>query len=439
MKRVIGALTLSALALLARAAGAVSIVAMTPQGEVAQVRQVTVKFSDSVVAFGDPRLADPVAIACQGSVVAGSGRWANDRVWLYDFREPLGPGASCTATVRADWKPAPRAGATGPGAAASAPALTGTTRFAFSTGGPAVVSMQPGGGSEIEEDQHFLLRLNGPAVDASVVANAWCEVEGIGERLALRIVGGDVRAQLLKARRIDKTRAANMLVVRCDRPLPNGAAMRLVWGKGIAAASNPKIVSTIEQRFRFTVRAAFSADFSCERERANAPCLPIRPMSVRFTAPVPRELAAQVRLAPGRGRGACAGVRQGRQGDRGQRGRVPEAARRELWLQRRDAGDPPRQRRSSARQRVGLSAQGSDRQRAADRQVRGGAVRHRREERRGDVAGHAAPCAGRPAAAGCRCDPAGHRQRPGSRQAAAKRRGHPRLVRARCRNTTRRS
>ena len=77
--------------------------------------------------------------------------------------------------------------------------------------------------------------------------------------------------------------------------------MRLVWGKGIAAARNPKVVSTIEQRFRYTVRAAFTADFTCERERANAPCLPIRPMSVRFTAPVPRELAARLHLRPAAG------------------------------------------------------------------------------------------------------------------------------------------
>ena len=302
MKGVIGALAAGVFALSAGEAGAVSIVAVTPQGEVAQVRQVTVKFSEAVVAFGDPRLADPVAIACRGSVPAGSGRWANDRVWLYDFREPLGPGASCTATVRDDWKPAPKPGAAtvAPGTA-NAPALTGTTRFTFSTGGPAVVSMQPGGGGEIEEDQHFLLRLNGPAVDASVVANAWCEVEGIGERLALRIVGGDVRAQILKARRIDPLQADRILVARCERPLPNGAAMRLVWGKGIAAASNPKIVSTSEQRFRFTVRAAFTAEFTCERERANAPCLPIRSMSVRFSAPVARDLAAQVRLRPAAG------------------------------------------------------------------------------------------------------------------------------------------
>src|SRR6185436_10200895 len=104
-------------------------------------------------------------------------------------------------------------------------------------------------GGEIEEDQHFLLRLNGVAVDATVAANAWCEVEGIGERLALVVVGGDVRAQVLKARSVGQPAAERTLVARCERPLPNGAALRLIWGKGIAAASDPKVVTTVEQRF----------------------------------------------------------------------------------------------------------------------------------------------------------------------------------------------
>ena len=45
-----------------------------------------------VVPFGDPRLADPFALSCQGAVPAGAGRWASDRVWVYDFREALPPG-----------------------------------------------------------------------------------------------------------------------------------------------------------------------------------------------------------------------------------------------------------------------------------------------------------------------------------------------------------
>jgi uncharacterized protein YfaS (alpha-2-macroglobulin family) len=309
MKRSIRALAGVAFAWWASAAGAVAIVAATPQGEVAQVRQVTVKFSDAVVPFGDLRLPDPFAIVCQGSVPAGSGRWANDRVWLYDFREPLGPGTTCTATLRRDWRPsvaarAPdavvRTASAAPSAARAA-APTGTTRFTFSTGGPAVLATEPGAGAEIEEDQHFILRLNGAAVEASVAANAWCEVEGIGERLALRIVSDEVRTQVLQAAGVGGVAAARALVARCERPLPNGAAMRLVWGKGIAATSNAKVSTTIEQRFRFRVRPAFTAEFTCERERAAAPCLPIRPLRVRFAAPVARELAAQVRLRPASG------------------------------------------------------------------------------------------------------------------------------------------
>ena len=278
------------------AAHAAAIVSAAPQGEVAQVRQVTVKFSESVVAFGDPRLADPFALSCQGAVPAGAGRWASDRVWVYDFREALPPGTKCRALLRSEWKPS--VAASGPAAAA---ALGGLKEFAFSTGGPAIVSMQPGDGAEIEEDQHFLIRLNGPAVEASVVANARCEVEGIGERLPLALLGGEQRAQLLKARRIRQAEWPRMLIARCDRPLANNASLHLVWGKGIAAAANPQVVTTIEQRFRLHVRAAFTAEFSCEREKAAAPCLPIRPMSLRFSAPVPRPLAAQVRLAPASG------------------------------------------------------------------------------------------------------------------------------------------
>src|SRR5206468_3791231 len=101
------------------------------------------------------------------------------------------PGTRCTLRARADWKPLNGS-------------LTGATEYAFNTGGPAIVSTQPYDGAQIEEDPYFLLRLNGPAVEASVRANAWCEVEGIGERIGVQVIVGDARAQLLKARRIEK-------------------------------------------------------------------------------------------------------------------------------------------------------------------------------------------------------------------------------------------
>jgi len=282
------AATAAVLLSLASGVHAASVAGVSPQGEVAQVRQVTVKFSAPVVAFGDPRLPDPFSVSCTGAAPSGSGRWSDDKVWLYDFREALPPGTRCSLKLRADWKP-------------SDGAITGNTDFSFNTGGPAVVTAQPWNGSQIEEDQHFLLELNGLATEASVVANAWCEVEGIGERLPLRIIGGAPRDSVLKARRITAKRAEKTLFVACARPLPTDAAVRLIWGKGIAAAANPALVTGIEQRFNYRVRKPFTAEFSCERERAGAPCLPILPMSLRFSAPVPRVLAEKVRLKPAQG------------------------------------------------------------------------------------------------------------------------------------------
>lgn len=266
---------------------AATITGVSPQGEVAQVRQLSVRFGEAVVPLGDLRQPDPVTLACEGSVPAGSGRWANDRQWLYDFNEALPPGVRCTLKARPEWKPL-------------AGTLSGRTEFSFGTGGPAVLSTLPWDGATIEEDQHFLLRLNGPAAAATAGANAWCEIEGIGERVPLRIVGGAEHDAVLKARRLQKE-APRTLLVACQRPLPQGARVRLVWGKGIASLANPKVLTSVEQRFGYTVRPAFTAEFSCERERAEAPCLPIRPLVVRFSAPVARELAAQVRLKPAAG------------------------------------------------------------------------------------------------------------------------------------------
>ncbi|HEY4068855.1 MAG TPA: MG2 domain-containing protein [Burkholderiaceae bacterium] len=287
--------TAAALLLAASHAHAANIASVSPQGEVAQVRQVVVKFSDAVVPFGDLRLPDPMTLNCQGTVPAGSGRWISERAWTFDFRAPLPPGTRCSVKAKADWKP-------------SAGALTGPTEFAFNTGGPAVVTTQPGEGATIEEDQYFVLALSGAVVESSATANAWCEAEGIGERLGVRVIGGDARAALLKEQHIDKAAAERTLVLACQRPLPNGATVRLIWGPGIAAAANPKIATRVAQRFEFTVRQPFTAEFSCERERANAPCLPIRPLTLRFSEPIARELAAKIRLTPATGSGAGAGA-----------------------------------------------------------------------------------------------------------------------------------
>jgi len=288
IRRALVAATSMAFAVAAQSA---TVVSVSPQGEVAQVAQVTVKFSESVMPVGDPRGPDPFSLACEGKVPSGAGRWANDRVRLYDFNDPLPPGVRCTLQAKPDWKPLQGA-------------LTGTTKYDFSTGGPAVVSVRPSSGkdSRIEEDQHFVLSLSGPATPASVAANARCEIEGLGDRLPVQTVTGKDRDELLKALEIRNAQADRSIVVRCGRTLPADTPVRLVWGKGIASAANPAIVTKVEQRFQYGVRPVLLAEFSCGRERAGTPCWPLSNLQLNFSATVPKALAEKVRLVPEQGK-----------------------------------------------------------------------------------------------------------------------------------------
>ncbi|MFZ4652130.1 MAG: MG2 domain-containing protein, partial [Rubrivivax sp.] len=282
----VGALLASFLLLTAPpAAQAARVAVASPQGESATIEDFRLAFDQDVVAMGQTRQDDPATVVCEpGAAAAGSGRWEDARNWRFVFRQALPPGTRCTARLREQWRP--MGGAVG-----------GPAEFRFSTGGPAVAGVRPWPGAEIEEDQHFIVELTGPANEASVLAHAGCEIEGLGERIPVRVVTGADRDALLKSQRLTR-QAERVMVLACQRPLPTAAKVRLVWGKGIASQAQPALRTTAEQRFNWQVRQAFTADFSCERERAQAPCLPLRPLTLRFSAPVARSVAAQVRLEP---------------------------------------------------------------------------------------------------------------------------------------------
>ena len=65
----------------------------SPQGIVKGVRQVSVRFSEPMVPFGDPRgLIEPFEIDCSEK---GTSRWADQRNWVLDFEKDLPAGIRC--------------------------------------------------------------------------------------------------------------------------------------------------------------------------------------------------------------------------------------------------------------------------------------------------------------------------------------------------------
>ena len=90
----------ASLSLAAWGAQALQITSFSPQGEVARVRQVVVKFDAAAVNFGDPKAPAPLTLSCSDAqATEGQGRWTGEREWVFDVRADLPPGVRCTAAV----------------------------------------------------------------------------------------------------------------------------------------------------------------------------------------------------------------------------------------------------------------------------------------------------------------------------------------------------
>ena len=275
--------------LAAQVASALQIVSLSPQGQVAQVRQVLAKFDEAATNFGDPKAAAPLAVRCNDAQASqGSGRWINERTWAFDFDADLPPGISCTVQAVP--------GLQSPKGAV----LSGAASFAFGTGGPFVKSIRPFEGARIDEEQYFALRLNGDATQASVQANVWCAVDGLGERVAVRLVDGKERTAFLQSQGWQeeaKRAPLSVVTLACKRRFSSAAKVQVVFGKGVATPSGA--ANAVEKRFNFQVREPLEANFQCERENAQSACLPIRPMHLSFNAPVTKKLLRGIRLQSG--------------------------------------------------------------------------------------------------------------------------------------------
>ena len=281
----------------------------TPQGEAKGVRQVSVRFSEPMVAFGDPLLADPFGVQCEGDEarVKGKGRWADARNWVYDFDFDLPAGQRCRFTIKADLK------------SFKGEQVEGPREFAFHTGGPAVMSSLPREGSEtIDEEQVFLLALDAP-LDERSLNDAWCEAAGINERIPVRLVSEKETREILKENRYAAYNLFNVYLkgrrqlpfaqfkvedkrwrdlplvgVRCAQRLPASADAALVLGPQVKTRTG--LARTTPQRLAFKVRPAFIVKLTCQRVNKDAACLPVTPITLDFNAPVPRDAASATRL-----------------------------------------------------------------------------------------------------------------------------------------------
>ncbi|MBP6813367.1 MAG: hypothetical protein KA169_00675, partial [Burkholderiaceae bacterium] len=172
-----------AAAAFAGAAQGAGVQMFSPQGEISIVRQARAVFSEPMVRLGDSGAADAFEVDCP---TAGKGRWVDPKTWVYDFERVPRAGARCTFRLKTALR------------SVAGNAIEGSTRYEFTTGGPAIVRAVPSDGNRIADNQAFIVSLTGTARSDSILQRAWCRVEGLGERIAVRLIEGADRDLLVK-------------------------------------------------------------------------------------------------------------------------------------------------------------------------------------------------------------------------------------------------
>ena len=172
-------LSCGAASLFAALAGAEArIESFSPAGYTKDVSQVAVRFSEPMVTLGDPDRSDPFAVRC---AVPGTGRWIDERNWVYDFAHEV-PGAErCWFTLRRGVTTLAR------GNASPSHASTGSTPGARPFSTTWRISSWP---QEIDERQVVLLALDAIADEDSIRAHAHCRVKGESRTIAVDVVSG---------------------------------------------------------------------------------------------------------------------------------------------------------------------------------------------------------------------------------------------------------
>ena len=263
-------------------AAAAAVRQFTPQGQIDQPVRATALFSADMAPLGQPDAAAPFDIDC--GTVKGQGRWSDARSWSYALVRPLQPGERCDFRLKDGLK------------AANGETVAGEAGYAFFAPGPWPRAITPRPGGAIEEDQAFLIDASGALQRESIERNVWCEADGVGNRIPVRILPDVTRNEMLATlhRNAGGDGAPGTLAIACTERLPAGAKMRLVWGKGVAAEKGA--TSSRNESFLYRVRVPFRAGVSCEREKAAAPCSPLSDVRLEFSVPIDLSLAAGVRL-----------------------------------------------------------------------------------------------------------------------------------------------
>ncbi len=260
-----------------------SVAYFSPEGEVKSVTQVKVGFQKQMVPFGDPRAkTDIFEINCP---VTGKARWIDEKTFVYEFPNSLEAGINCSFQLKSSVK------------TLAGENLTGKKSFKFTTGGPAVLTINPYEGSFIDEEQIFFLTSDTEVSEESLNSNLYFELEGIKDKIKVKILNQNSFIEVVKSQFSQEKLPPKTIMLQSSRKFSTNSKITLIWEKGITSKSG--VASSKKQNFNFKVRENFAANFSCDRENAKSNCIPVGNFYVNFTAAFNKSEIKKISLTDG--------------------------------------------------------------------------------------------------------------------------------------------
>lgn len=233
-----------------------------------------------MVLFGDPREASPVFDS--NCIELGTSRWLDDRNWVFDFKQNLDGGTECTFTLRSDV------------VSLQMKTYTGSRSFSFSTGGVNILRSQPWNGYFVDEDQAYILLLDGKVKEDSLRKELYFLSSTLPGKTGIEIIKGSLRDEILKQNYYTKDELDYIYIIQPKMNFAPESKIKLFWSKNIESKTGVK--NNQDQVMEFKVRSQFKVSFYCERENADKNCIPFSDMELRFSSAIPSKFVKSIFL-----------------------------------------------------------------------------------------------------------------------------------------------
>jgi alpha-2-macroglobulin len=252
---------------------ALEVLRFSPAGDVPIVADLSITFSQPMVAVTSQEQAAQVAPVRLTPEIKGRWRWLGTKTLIFDAEGRFPMATKFTATVPAGTK------------SALGNALVKDVSWSFTTPPPRVEQFQPNGGLTVRRDAVIFASFN-QEINPQAVLEKMIVAGGNQKRIAVRLATQEeINADSLVSYYAKQAMPNRWLAFRAVELLPSDAQISVTFPVGTPSAEGP-LTTTKAQSFGFKTYGAMKFVRAFCSYQNNPKCSPFEPWYLEFTNPI---------------------------------------------------------------------------------------------------------------------------------------------------------